>query len=116
MINYKQGDIVWIDYQYIGKTESKKRPCIIISNLESNNLDNDYLICPITTTNRINQFSALIENKFLSRSLPKSCEIRCNKVFTYRQDKIVKKHCEIIEEEFLKEVLNKVAKAISADD
>lgn len=109
---YKQGDIVWIDYQFIGDTESKKRPCIIISNLESNSLDNDYIICPITTTNRINKFSALIENKFLSRSLPKSCEVRCNKIFTYRENKILEKHCEIIDEDFLKEVLDKVAMAI----
>jgi len=114
--NYKQGDIVWIDYQYIGELSSKKRPCIIISNLESNNLDNDYLICPITTTNRINPFSALIDNKYLSRSLPQSSEIRCNKIFTYRQDKIAEKHCEVINKEFLEEVLAKVYSAIVVDE
>jgi mRNA-degrading endonuclease toxin of MazEF toxin-antitoxin module len=109
---YRQGDIVWIDYQFIGDTESKKRPCVIVSNSLSNNLDKDYLICPITSTSRISPYSALIENKHLSRSLPKSCEVRCNKVFTYREDKIVSKHCEIIDEDFLKEVLSKVCAAI----
>lgn len=116
MKKYRQGDIVWIDYQYIGDVDSKKRPCLIISNLASNRLDNDYLICPITTTNRINRFSALIENKYLSRSLPQSCEVRCNKVFTYRQDKIVEKHCEIIDKKFLKEVLVKVSSAIELEE
>lgn len=113
MKKYKQGDIVWIDYQYIGDSESKKRPCIIISNLESNNLDNDYIICPITTTSRLNVFSVVIENKYLSRSLPKTCEVRCNKIFTYRESKIISKHCEVIDESFLKEIIDKVTKAIA---
>lgn len=112
---FRQGDIVWIDYQFIGGKETKKRSCVIVSNTTSNELDNDYLICPITTTNRINKFSALIEDKFLSRSLPKSCEVRCNKVFTYRKDKIIEKHCEIIDEEFLKEILKKVTLAVSKE-
>ncbi|KAB1065195.1 type II toxin-antitoxin system PemK/MazF family toxin [Salibacter halophilus] len=105
---FNQGDIIWIDYQYIGEKDSKPRPCIIISNQTINDLDNDYLICPITTTNRLNKFSVPIENKFLSRSLPKSCEIRCNKIFTYREDKIKEKHCEIIDEDFLRNILDKV--------
>jgi mRNA-degrading endonuclease toxin of MazEF toxin-antitoxin module len=109
---FRQGDVVWIDYQFIGDTESKKSPCVVISNSDSNKLDKDYLICPITSTSRISPYSALIENKYLSRSLPKSCEVRCNKVFTCREDKIVSKHCEIIDMDFLKEVLSKVATAI----
>ncbi len=113
---FKQGDVVWIDYQYIGENDSKKRPCVIISNSKSNSLDNDYLICPITTTNRINPFSALIEDKHLSRSLPKSCEVRCNKVFTYRKDKIVEKHCEIIDGSLMKEIIKKVLLAIETID
>lgn len=112
---YNQGDIVWIDYQFIGEMESKKRPAIIISNQEANKLDSDYLICPITTTNRINKFSALIENRDLSRSLPQSCEVRCNKIFTYREDKIDSKHCEIINEAFLKEILEKVMLSFKRD-
>ena len=113
---YKQGDIVWIDYQYIGESGSKKRPCLIISNNEANKLDKDFLICPITTTSRINKFSVLIDNKFLSRSLPKSCEIRCNKIFTYREDKIDSKHCEIIDSSFLKQILKKIAQTITLDE
>lgn len=113
---FKQGDIVWIDYQFIGENNSKKRPCVIISNSKSNTLNNDYLICPITTTNRINSFSALIEDKHLSRSLPKSCEVRCNKVFTYRKDKVVEKHCEIIDDTLLKDILDKVAAAIAREE
>lgn len=113
---FKQGDIVWIDYQFIGENNSKKRPCVIISNSKSNTLDNDYLICPITTTNRINSFSALIEDKHLSRSLPKSCEVRCNKVFTFRKDKVVEKHCEIIDDTLLKDILDKVAAAIAREE
>lgn len=113
---FKQGDVVWIDYQFIGEKDSKKRPCVIISNSKSNVLDNDYVICPITTTNRINSFSALIEDKHLSRSLPKTCEVRCNKIFTYRKDKIVEKHCEIIDETLLKEILDKVTASISKEE
>ena len=115
-MGYKQGDIVWIDYQYIGKLESKPRPCIIISNKSSHSLDNDYLICPITSTIRLNKYSVLIENKDLSRTLPKDCEIRANKIFTYRESKFLEKHGEVINKDKMIEVLSKTHDATKLDN
>lgn len=112
-MSFKQGDIVWIDYQFIEKEGSKKRPCVIISNANSNSLDKDYLICPITTNQRLDQFSVLLERNHLSRSLPKSCEIRANKVFTYRESNIIEKHAEIIVADKLQEIVEKVSRAIA---
>lgn len=113
-MSYKQGDIVWIDYQYIGKNESKPRPCIVVSNSNSNTIDTDLIICPITTTIRLNSFSVLIENKDLSRSLPENmCEIKTNKIFTYNSSKILNKHGEIISRDKIREIIEKVISAIN---
>lgn len=111
-MTFKQGDIVWIDAQYIGDTASKPRPCIIVSNKSSNSIDSDYIICPITSNIRLDAFSVVIDNNDLSRSLPKSCEIRTNKMFAYSASKILNKHCEVINNAKLKEIIDKSISAI----
>ncbi len=113
MKKYNQGDIVYIDFQYIDKKSgSKPRPCLVISNKSSNGIDGDILVCPITSTIRLTSFSVIIDNKDLSRSLPKECEIRTNKVFTYASKKVLSKHGEIINTAKLEEIINKVISAI----
>ena len=61
---YKQGDIITVKYPFSDKPQKAKlRPAIVISNKKSNNLDNDLLIAPITTTIRATPFSFTIDNK-----------------------------------------------------
>jgi mRNA interferase MazF len=89
---YKQGDIIIINYPFSDDLKkSKLRPSIIISNQKSNSLDNDLLICPITTSIRASQFSYLIDEHDITNALPRNSEIRCNKIATIRFTLIVNK-------------------------
>jgi mRNA-degrading endonuclease toxin of MazEF toxin-antitoxin module len=50
MEDFKQFDIIWAYYPFSDITEkSKLRPAIIVSNESSNSLDNDFLVCQITS-------------------------------------------------------------------
>jgi len=113
---YSQGDIVWIDWRYIDKMdegESKPRPTLVISNEECHSQDKgDLLLCPITSHTRLNRFTFLLDNRSLSRSLQKFSEVRTNKIFTYKESKVLKKHGSIIDDEILQQVIDKVISAI----
>ncbi|TKB96930.1 type II toxin-antitoxin system PemK/MazF family toxin [Pedobacter cryophilus] len=89
---YHQGDIIAVNYPFSDDlSKSKLRPAIIISNQLSNNLDNDVLICPITTNVRLTTFSFLLKAEDLTEALPKNSEIRCNKIATIRNSLVLGK-------------------------
>jgi mRNA interferase MazF len=97
MNKYKQGDLVWINYPYSDNfSQSKRRPAIIVSNDISNSLDDDYLLCPITSNLRNDSFSFRLENEHLSRPLPKISEVRCNKIVTVRESIIIAKFASLL--------------------
>jgi len=82
---YGQGDIISVWYPFSDNfKKGKSRPAIVISNEQSNLLDNDLLIAPLTSTIRNDPFSFPINNTDLTNPLPKECEIRCNKITTIR--------------------------------
>lgn len=115
-MSVNQGDIVWIDWRFIDKIDegqSKPRPCLVISNKNCHDVDKgDILLCPMTSNTRLNNFTYLIDNRSLSRSLAKFTEVRTNKIFTYKSAAIIKRHGEIIDEEVLKEIISKVFNGI----
>lgn len=89
---YAQGDIVWAFYPLTDKIDKhKKRPVLIISNEISNELDNDYIVLPITKAIRSEPFSVLIEPANVDGNLPVASELRCNKPFTVRQSLLLEK-------------------------
>ncbi|MBD2751331.1 type II toxin-antitoxin system PemK/MazF family toxin [Spirosoma validum] len=84
-----QGTIVWAFYPLTDKIDKlKRRPVLIVNNSESNSLDNDYIILPITKAIRAEPFSLLIEPTDVEGDLPVSSELRCNKPFTVRSSLI----------------------------
>ncbi len=89
---YNQGDIVIVNYPFSDDfKKSKLRPAIVISNQISNSLDNDLLICPITTSIRESAFSFFINENDITDPLPRNSEIRCNKIATIRATLIINK-------------------------
>lgn len=84
-----QGTIVWAFYPLTDKVDkAKRRPVLIVSNSQSNSLDNDYIVIPITKAVRSESFSLLIEPEDVEGGLPVSSELRCNKPFTVRNNLI----------------------------
>jgi mRNA-degrading endonuclease toxin of MazEF toxin-antitoxin module len=82
---YQQGDIIVVHYPLTDKpAKTKLRPAIIVSNEISNKLDNDVLVCPVTTKVRDSEFSFLLNNNDLTQPLLPGSEVRCNKIMTIR--------------------------------
>ena len=82
---YKQGDIIAVHYPLTDKpAKTKLRPAIVVSNDISNKLDNDILVCPITTKTHDSEFSYPLNNNDLTLPLLNGSEVRCNKIMTIR--------------------------------
>lgn len=89
MPEYTQGDIVWADYSLSDKPDkSKIRPVLIVSNDDSNKLDNDLLIVPITSRIRGEVFEIVPTDDRLTTQLPALSAVRCNKLHTIRRTRI----------------------------
>lgn len=56
-----------------------------------NILDEDFLICPITSTIRENEFSFNLNENNVKEALPVLSEVRCNKIATIRRTLIQRK-------------------------
>ncbi|WP_018619658.1 type II toxin-antitoxin system PemK/MazF family toxin [Spirosoma luteum] len=88
--DFIQGSIVWALYPLTDKIDkAKRRPVLIISNRYSNDLDNDYIVLPITKAVRSESFSIIIEPHEVEGDLPVRSELRCNKPFTLRSSLII---------------------------
>jgi mRNA-degrading endonuclease toxin of MazEF toxin-antitoxin module len=116
-LNFTQGDIVKLNFPFSeDPSKSKLRPATVISNSNSNKLDADLILLPITTTIRITPYSYLLDNSFLSRSLPQNSEIRCNKIFTLRRSLIQGKVSSINNNNKIEEISKLVYDAIKKED
>jgi mRNA interferase MazF len=86
------GELYWCQFPLSDKIDkSKKRPVVIISAQESNKLDDDYIVLPITRTVRSDSFSVLIQPTDILEGLKIEDEIRCNKPFTVRNTLLLEK-------------------------
>lgn len=108
MVDYQQGEIVWADYPLSDKPDkSKIRPVLVISNAQSNQLDNDLLIVPITSKLRNQLFEIVLTQEKLSAPLPALSAVRCNKLHTIRNTRITGRIAQVTPE-----VLNQIIQTI----
>jgi mRNA-degrading endonuclease toxin of MazEF toxin-antitoxin module len=85
----KAGEIYWCQYPLSDKIDKlKKRPVLVISNQNSNQLDDDYIVLPITRSIRSGEFSVQLGAEDIQEGLAIEGEIRCNKPFTVRNNLI----------------------------
>ena len=85
MADYKQFDIIWTQFPLSDKIDKLKlRPALIVSNKISNDLDNDVMICPITSRIRGDEFAIVLTDEMVSNPLDVESEMRCNKITTIR--------------------------------
>lgn len=105
---YKQGDIIIVPYPFSDNFKKYKyRPAVIVSNKKSNDLDEDVLICPITSTIRENEFSYHLKEKDTKEALPVQSEVRCNKIVTIRKS-LIKRKFNYLKQQALREIILKV--------
>ena len=115
MAGYKQFDIIWTQFPLSDKIDKLKlRPALIVSNEVSNNLDNDVMVCPITSRIRGDEFAIILTDEMISNPLDVESEIRCNKITTIRNSLFSSKIGSLLSE-YHDEVLEKIQKSFDDD-
>jgi mRNA interferase MazF len=107
--SFMKGDIVVVPFPFSDLSESKKRPALVIANLEGD----DQIICQITSQFNSDFSSISITNNDLSiGNLNKNpSNIRPNKIFT-ADDKIILYSIAKLNDNKMKEVIETIIKTI----
>lgn len=79
MARFVKGDIIVVPFSFSDLTQAKRRPAIVISALEGN----DLILCQITSQSVRGNYAILLDDKdFNTGSLKQSSNIRPNRIFT----------------------------------
>jgi len=109
-----QGDIVLVEFPFSDRSGSKYRPAIIISNSKINRTS-DVVLAAITSQSRVDDYSFVLENKFLVQPLHKdNCEVKCNNIFTADRSIVVKKISSLKSEKY-PELFDKILLGLSVE-
>lgn len=87
MATFIKGDIVVIPFPFSDLSGSKRRPAMILADLNGD----DVLLTQITSQPNDNNAIAITETDFLSGSLPLNSYIRPNRIFTADKNIIIRK-------------------------
>ncbi len=79
MARFVKGDIIVVPFPFSDLTQAKRRPALVISALEGN----DLILCQITSQSVRDNYAILLDDKdFNTGSLKQSSNIRPNRIFT----------------------------------
>jgi len=79
MEEFVKGDVVVLPFPFSDLSKSKKRPALVVANLE----DQDIILCQITSEVRVDNYSIVLSNNdFKKGSLNLTSIIRPNRLFT----------------------------------
>lgn len=107
---FTKGEIVLYPFPYTDFSNSKLRPCLLLSN----KIQSEYVLCQITSqfSGRDKYVVALDKKNTLSGSLMIDSYIRCNMVFTGHERFVVRRICKVRQETYNK-VIKKIISIIS---
>ena len=104
MERFIKGDVVVVPFPFSDLSQFKKRPALVIANLEGE----DLILCQITSKYKKDKYAiALNQSDFSEGSLKINSYIRPNKIFTAHKDLILYKVGQIKKEK-MSEVLEKL--------
>jgi mRNA interferase MazF len=90
-MQFSQGDIVIINFPFSDLSQTKPRPCVVVSGAAANQ-QGDIILAAITSNNRADRFSFTLRRNLLTQPLHRDpCEVRCNKLFTASRSIVLKK-------------------------
>ncbi|RUM58740.1 MAG: type II toxin-antitoxin system PemK/MazF family toxin [Persephonella sp.] len=108
MERFIKGDVVVVPFPFYDLSQYKKRPALVITNLEGE----DLILCQITSKYKKDKYSInLNQSDFIEGNLKIDSFIRPNKIFTVHKDLILYKVGHIKEEKMYK-VLEKIKEII----
>lgn len=110
METFVKGDIVIFPFPYTDLSNTKMRPCLVISN----EMGKDILLCQITSQNSIKDkyVIELKKNDTDFGSLMIDSYVRANMLFTANKNQITKKACKIKKTKYA-EVVEKIIEIIN---
>lgn len=98
---YKQREIVLVPFPYPDLSSAKKRPVLVVSNNIYNKTFPDVLVCAISSNLRRDNYSIFLADTHLEFGiLPETSVIKCHKLFTIQQSKIIKRFSVLNESKF----------------
>lgn len=104
MGTFIKGDVVIVPFPFSDLSNSKKRPALVLANLEGD----DLILSQITSQNILDSYSINIEvSDFKNGTLNKKSNVRPNKIFT-ADKKIVLYKIGNLSNEKINEITNKV--------
>jgi mRNA interferase MazF len=108
MAKFVKGDIVVIPFPFSDLTQSKRRPALVLTVLQGN----DLILCQITSKSVKDNYAIPIDqNDFASGSLNQESNIRPNRLFT-ADNQIVLYRIGNIKKIKLDQVINKIIEII----
>lgn len=111
-MNYKRGDVVWVEFPFTDALASKTRPALVLSNATVNKTG-DYLLMQITSRLRNDQLSLRIaDNDFAETPLRKQAELRVHKLFILNEA-LIKGKITALSADFMTTAMEKLITLIS---
>lgn len=108
MAKFVKGDVVVVPFPFSDLTQAKRRPALVISKLEGD----DLILCQITSQSIKDNYAIPLDDKdFETGSLKQSSNIRPNRIFTADGHIVLYKVGNLTTEK-LSEVIEKVVEII----
>jgi mRNA interferase MazF len=104
-MNYKQGDLVFVNYPFDDTNSNKKRPAIIVG--KSKSRFNTYIVAKVTSNGRTDDSSFWLDNSTLSFPTPHPSQVRCDVLQTISEAKLLHKFS-TLEKESLRRLCDKI--------
>lgn len=86
-MNYQRGDIILIPYPYTDLSGTKKRPVIILTNVDT---FGNYIVAKITSVLRNDSVAFFLDSNNLSAAFDRPSEVRTNELFTVSTSLVIK--------------------------
>ena len=104
MAKFIRGDVVVIPFPFSNLTQAKRRPALVVANLEGD----DLILCQITSRSIKDKYAIPIDdNNFKKGSLKQQSNVRPNRIFT-ADSHIVLYRIGSIKNNKLEEVIEKI--------
>ncbi|MBI5180758.1 MAG: type II toxin-antitoxin system PemK/MazF family toxin [Nitrospirae bacterium] len=108
MAKFVKGDVVVVPFPFSDLTHSKRRPALVISTLEGD----DLILCQITSQSIKDKYAIAIDDKdFDSGSLKQPSNVRPNRIFT-ADSQIILYRIGNLKQEKLNKIIGKVVEII----
>jgi len=101
-----QGEIVEVNF-YLPDHGFKPHPCLIVSGREINEYEDFYIVCMLSTTTRIDEFSYPLEEWMLTHKPKKKGQVRCHLIAMVSKNDILNKFGRI-KKKYLTEIINQI--------